>query len=151
MSKEKKSIISTIFTDAQLKKLNFTPEEIEAIEDAEAISQMIDILPDEEKDMDAFYAKLAQTFPLNIGFEETYKRFADLSFSDPKFFEQIIAMSLLLDTIEDVPQASAQKVSLAEIAKEKKSQSTAEKQAKMKRVDDAIKAIAANAVVSKKK
>ena len=151
MSKEKKSIISTIFTDAQLKELNFTPEEIEAIEDAEAISQMIDILPSEEKDMDAFYDKINATFPPSSDIESTFNKYVELSKTDPKFFEQIIAMSLLLDTIEDVPQASAQKVSLAEIAKEKKSQSTAEKQAKMKRVDDAIKAIAANAVVSKKK
>ena len=52
-----KPIISTLFTDKELKELNFSPKEIAEIEEAEIISQIADIMPSTEQEMDAFFAR----------------------------------------------------------------------------------------------
>lgn len=139
---DNKSIISTLFTDKELAELDFTPEEIETIETAEAISQAVDVMPDSDKELDAFFEKYDATFPPSVDVEATFNKFMNLPKTDPKFFEQIIAMSALIDTVEQVPPAETSKVSLAEIEQLKNSMQDEEKQAKLAEIDAMVKKLA---------
>ena len=125
-----------------LKLKDFTPEEIEILETAEAICMANDVMPDSEKDMDAFFDKFDATFPPSADFEGTLKKFMNLQNTDPKFLQQIIAMSALLDTVEEVPAAETQKVSMADIEKEKAAVTKKEKKAKFDRIDAMLKRLA---------
>ena len=127
---ENKSIISTMFTDKELAELNFTPEEIEILENAEAICQANDVMPNSDKDMDAFFAKFDAIFTPSEDIQGTFDKFLNLQKTDPTFFHQIIAMSALLDTVNEVPPAETQKVSIADIEKEKAAITTAEQKAR---------------------
>ena len=136
MSKNnEKSIISTLFTDKELKELNFTPEEIEAIENAEAINQMVELMPSTEKDIDAFFAKFDAVMHNGNSMEEIYMNFLNLAKTDPKFFNQILAMNMLIDEVEEVPEAKQEKVSLDDINKEKLSQEMAARKAQFDAID----------------
>ena len=141
---ENKSIISTVFSEKELAELNFSEEEIAEIEEAELICQAADVAPSTEKELDAFYAKLEATFPPSEDVEGTFNKFMDLQKTDPKFFEQIVAVSALIDTVEEVQPAETQKVSLDEIKAVQTAQSDEAKQAKFARIDAMIKSIAAN-------
>lgn len=139
---EEQSIISTLYTKEQLKKFNFTPEEIEVIEEAELIRRTADLMPDTEEELDAFYAKLAATFPPSSDLKATYDKYLNLFKTDRKFVEQILAMSVLLDTVEDIPQAKTEKVTASDIKKEKVAQTTAAKKAKFAKMDSLLKELA---------
>lgn len=139
---ENKSIISTLFTDKELAELNLTPEEIEVLETAEAVSQAADIVPESEKDLDVFFEKYDATFPPSTDFEATVNKFRDLEKTDPKFFQQIVAMSALIDTVEEVPPVETEKVSLAEIEKEKAAIVGEEQKAKLAEIDAILKQLA---------
>ncbi len=128
---ENKSIISMIFTDKELAELNFTPEEIGNIERAELISQMAAILPDSEKEMEAFFAKCEATFPPSTDAMATAQKYAELQKTDPEFLSQIIALSGLIDEVEEIKPAETEKISLADIEKEKATIADEEKQAKL--------------------
>ena len=82
---ENESIISTMFTEKELAELKFTPEEIEALENAELISQAADFMPNSEKDMDAFFEKYDKTFPPSDDMFGTFKKFVELQKTDPDF------------------------------------------------------------------
>ncbi len=127
---ENKSIISTMFTDKELAELNFTPEELETLETAEAICQANDVMPDDDKDMEAFFEKFNTLFAPSEDVQGTFEKFLNLKKTDPKFFEQIVAMSALLDTVEEVPEAGTEKVSMADIEKEKAAVATADQKAR---------------------
>ena len=139
---EEKSLISSMFTEKELKELDFTPEEIEILETAEAICMANDVMPDSEKDMDAFFDKFDATFPPSADFEGTFKKFMNLQNTDPKFLQQIIAMSALLDTVEEVPAAETQKVSMADIEKEKAAVANEDQKARFARIDAMLKKLA---------
>ena len=143
MSKENKSIISTLFTDAELKELEFTPEEIADIEEAETASSIIDIMPSSDKDMDAFFEKFDAMFPANESAEpvEVYNRFMELGEKDPTFQSQIVTMMFILDQVEDAPEAATEKVSLADIEKEKAAELDDERKAKIARFDALLKSV----------
>lgn len=141
---ENESIINSLFTDKELEELEFTPEEIEIIETAELVSQLSDSIPDSDEKLDKFFDKFEKTFPPSEDMVETMKRFMSLSESDPEFFSQIIAYNTLIDTVEEVPEATAEKVSLADIKKEKNIQIDAERKAKFARIDAMLEQLAKN-------
>lgn len=141
MSKENKSIISTLFTDAELKELEFTPEEIADIEEAETAGSIVDIMPSSDKDIDAFFDKFDAMFPADDKAEpvEIYNRFMELGEKDPTFQAQIVSMMFIIDQVEDVPEAVTEKVSLADINKEKASELDEAQKAKIARFDALLK------------
>lgn len=143
MSKENKSIISTLFTDAELKELEFTPEEIADIEEAETAGSIVDIMPSSDKDMDAFFDKFDAMFPADDKAEpvEIYNRFMELSEKDPTFQAQIVSMMFIIDQVEDVPEAVTEKVSLADINKEKAAELDEAQKAKIARFDALLKSV----------
>ncbi len=142
VNNENKSIISSLFTEAELAELNFSAEEIEAIENAEMISRAADVMPNSEKEMDAFFNKFDATFPPSADIEGTYQKFVDLAKSDPVFFNQIVAMHGLVDVVEEVPPAETSKVSLDEIKMEQSLQLDEEKKAKLARLDAVLEKLA---------
>ncbi len=141
MSKENKSIISTLFTDAELKELEFTPEEIADIEEAETAGSIVDVMPSSDKDMDAFFDKFDAMFPADDKAEpvEIYNRFMELGEKDPTFQAQIVSMMFIIDQVEDVPEAVTEKVSLADINKEKAAELDEAQKAKIARFDALLK------------
>lgn len=136
---ENKSIISTMFTDKELAELDFTPEEIEILENAEAICQANDVMPNDDKSIDAFFEKFDAIFTPSEDLQGTYDKFLNLQKTDPTFFHQIIAMSALLDTVNEVPPAETQKVSMDDIEKEKAAVATEEQKAKFAQIDAILK------------
>ncbi len=139
---ENKSILSKVFTDKELAELDLTPEELENLEIAEAICQANDVLPDNEKDIEAFYAKFDALFAPSEDVQGTYDKFVNLKKTDPKFFEQIVAMSALLDAVDEVPPAETSKVSLDDIEKEKTAVANEEQKAKFAEIDAMLKKLA---------
>lgn len=136
---KEKSVISTLFTEKELAELQFTPEEIEMIEDAENMCDMIDLLPDSEKDIDAFFKKFDTHIYSGNTAEEIAGNFFKLAETDPKFFNQVISLSLLLDEIEEVPEAKVEKISSSQLSNVKLSAETAKRKAefdKLKKVLD---------------
>ena len=132
------SIISKLFTEKELKELNFSPEEIADIEAAEQSCELIDAMPNSDKEMDAFFDKFAAMFPPSENPTETYEKFMKLAETDPKFQKQIFSMMFILDTVEDVPPAKAEKISLADIEAEKHAVVSDEK---MKKIEEFRKKI----------
>ena len=126
-----KSIISKLFTKKELKELNFSPEEIADIEAAEQACELIDVMPNTEKEMDSFFDKFEAKFPPSTNPTETYEKFMKLAETDPKFQAQIFSMMFILDTVEEVPPAKAEKISLADIEAEKEIQLSDEKKQKL--------------------
>lgn len=141
MSKENKSIISTLFTDAELKELEFTPEEIADIEEAETAGSIVDIMPSSDKDIDAFFDKFDAMFPANDTATpaEIYNRFVGLCEKDPTFQAQIVSMMFIIDQVEDIPEAVTEKVSLDDINKEKAAELNEAQKAKLARFDALLK------------
>ena len=128
-----------MFTDKELAELDFTPEEIEILENAEAICQANDVMPNDDKSIDAFFEKFDAIFTPSEDLQGTYDKFLNLQKTDPTFFHQIIAMSALLDTINEVPPAETQKVSMDDIEKEKAAVATEEQKAKFAQIDAILK------------
>lgn len=134
-----KSIISTLFTEKELKELDFTAEEIEMLEAAEETSQLLDVLPSTEKEVDEFFAKFDAEFAPNENAAAVMQKFLELPQHDPKFFNQILAMNLLIDEVEEVPEAKQEKVSLDDINKEKTAQAVKARKAQFAAIDEALK------------
>ncbi len=139
---ENKSILSTVFTEKELAELDFTPEELEIVETAEAICQASDVMPDDEKEIDAFFEKFDAVFAPSEDLEGTFNKFMNLQKTDPKFFDQIVSMSALLDTIDEVPPAGTEKVSIADIEKEKSAVLNEAQKAKFAEIDAILKQLA---------
>ena len=132
------SIISKLFTEKELAELNFSPEEIADIEAAEQACELIDVMPNSEKGMDAFFDKFEAMFPPSENAAETYEKFMKLGETDPKFQAQIFSMMFILDAVEDVPQAKTEKISISDIEAEKQSVASDEK---MKKIEEFRKKI----------
>lgn len=135
------SIISQLFTEKELAELNFSPEEIADIEEAEQTCELLDVLPSEDKDMDAFFDKFEQMFPPSANPAETYEKFMSLAKSDPKFQAQIFSMMFMLDIVDDIPASTTEKISLSEIQAEKETQITNEKKQKLEEFRNKINSI----------
>ena len=117
---ENKSIISTIFTEKELAELNFTEEEIADIEEAELICKTADLVPDSEKELDAFYDEVEKLFSSSNNPAEVFEAYKNKINTDKKFAERFLAISTLIDTVEVLPESTTEKVSLSDIKDEKK-------------------------------
>ena len=138
-NKENKSVISSLFTQAELDKLNFSAEEIEAIEEVEEAGQALSLLPDSEKEMDAFFARVEKEFPLNKSFDETFNHYQELMQKDPEFIGKIVVVSALLDEVQQVPPPKTEKISLDEINAENQLKAKAEQKQKFAAIDAVLK------------
>ena len=138
------SIISSLFTEKELEELNFSEEEIANIEEAELISRAADLAPSTEKELDAFYEKLHTLFPATDSPEKILETYVNLEKTDPKFLAQFVAMNALIDTVEEFPPATAEKISLEEVAAEKDSIEKEETDAKLARVKAILDSITEN-------
>lgn len=116
---ENKSIISTIFTEKELAELKFTPEEIADIEEAELVCRTADLVPNSEKELDAFYAEVDALFSSSEDPNVVFENYKNKINSDQKFAERFLAINTLIDTVEEVPEATTAKVSLDDIKNEK--------------------------------
>lgn len=81
------------FTEDELEKLNFTPEELEILESASAYTQTVDMLPD---DPNYLVEKVETNFPENMTADEVFEKLGSLCESDPDFITQLIASQELL-------------------------------------------------------
>ena len=103
------------FTEEELKKLNFTEEELNILEDASAYAETADILPDNP---DTFVNKLDKEFPSEDP-NKVFEKLAELAKKDSNFVNQILAVIELTGSARDDVAANPQveKVSLGEINK----------------------------------
>ena len=138
---ENKSVISELFTPEELEVLKFTDEELDAIETAELAGKALDVMPDSDAEMDAFFARIEKEFPAGKTFEETMNHFKTLAENDKMFIQQIMAMSAIIDLVEEEPETGTSKVSAAEITKAKKAEITAAQKAKFAAVDKILKSL----------
>ena len=130
------NVISSLFTQKELEELNFSAEELEALEDAELLSRVLDNLPNDEKHYDAFFKKFDEYFPLDkMSTKEVLAKYEELLKKDPKFIEQYISMSVVIDEVSEFPPAKTEKVSLNDI----KEQKDTDKIARLKAMLDSIK------------
>lgn len=139
--KEKDFNISSIFTEKELAQLNFTEEELADIMAAEAMGEFVDIMPNGDKEMDEFFTKFEALFRTGEPAPVVYQRYMDLAKTDPKFQAQIVAMTFLLDQIEEVPESKTEKVSLEDIKKEQESQLSDERKQKIAEFDRILKSM----------
>lgn len=114
---ENKSLISEMFTPEELAELKFTAEEIEILEGAEAMNRALKIMPDSEKEMDEFFARVEKEFPAGRPPEETFAHYQELMKTDIDFIGKMVTMSALVDEVEQVPPPTSEKVSADEINK----------------------------------
>ncbi len=87
------------FTEEELKKLNFTQEELDILADAEGYAQTADLLPE---DIDPILDRIDKEFPNGKDFDGTFKRLAELAKNDPKFYAQVIALSTLVGDCKEM-------------------------------------------------
>ena len=136
---ENQSIISSLFTEKELAELNFTNDEIEAIEEVEAAKQALAILPSTEKQMDAFFDRVAAECPAGKEFNETFNHYLELSKTDPKFISQIVSMSAIIDTVTPIEESKTEKISLDELNQEKNRQISNSQKEKFAAIDAVLK------------
>ncbi len=137
---QQKSIISELFTDAELAELNFTQDEIDAIEEAELVSKLADVLPSTEEGAEALIQRIDKEFPTEDP-QDVYDRFNKLVETDPVFINQIIAYGNLMDQVTEVPPPSTEKIDLSEVANLKKELKEQDLQEKLNSVLAQIKDI----------
>ena len=131
-------------TDAQPYKVSqediefygYTPEEVAIIEQAENLSRVVDYIPADEKSYKAFVDKFNTVVPENP--VEAYKVLATMADTDPEFLTQILAISAVLDGIEEMPAPQVESVSVESIKKLQTDINDAETSAKLKAYMDDI-------------
>lgn len=136
---QEKSIISQVFTDKELEELGFTEEEISDIEAAETFSKIADVLPDSDDALDKLFERIDKEFPDDAEPEKVVERYKELSKSDPKFLDQILAIEFLISQVTPVPEPKTEKVSLDAIESIQKGIEESEKNEKYKAILEAIK------------
>lgn len=137
MEKKEKSVLEKLFSKKELEELNFSEEEIEAIEDAEAICEVADHLPANEKALEKILDKIDSTFPNDN--EQILLKLKEVSEKDPKFFDEIVMLGYLFDQVEQVPPPETNKVSLEDIANVTAAVAAEDKNAKLAAILDALK------------
>ena len=95
METEKNSFLP--FTEEELKKLNFTPEELEILEDASAYSQTVDMIPE---DFDTFANKVNDTFSDEDDANKTFEKIGNLCSTDQDFINQMIALQEVYSAVK---------------------------------------------------
>ena len=78
------------FTEEELKKLNFSQEELDILADAESYAQTAELLPE---DVDPILDRIEKEFPNGKDFDGAFKKLAELAQKDPKFYAQILALA----------------------------------------------------------
>lgn len=103
----------------EMRKLGITEDEIETLQNADAIKQTVDMLP-AEKDLPKFMAKVKELFAgKNPGQE--IMNFLHLAETNPEYFLQIFALFEVLDIHENVPaDVKVEKISRTDIETEDK-------------------------------
>lgn len=119
-----------LFTEEELKKLNLTPEELANLEAADAFCDTAELLPDDEKGMDAFFDKIEKTFPND--FQGAFEKLGEVAQKDPAFFRQLLALNSILNDVEEVPPARVEKINPNLVKK-------AQADEKLKAILDALK------------
>lgn len=87
------------FTEEELKKLNFTQEELDILADAEAYTKTAELLPE---DIDPILDRIDKEFPNGKDFDGTFKKLDEIAKSDPKFYTQIVALSTLVGDCKEM-------------------------------------------------
>lgn len=94
---------------AEMKKLGISEEEIETLQNADAIKQTVDMLP-AEKDMAKFMAKVRQQFAGKDTGKEIME-FLALAEKNPEYFLQIFALFEVLDIHDnEAPEVKIEKI-----------------------------------------
>lgn len=88
----------SLFTEEELKILGLTPEENEALLDADSIAKTADLLPEEP---DGILDEIDSKFESN-DVNEILATFNDLAESNPEFIKNIIAMNEIFADVKDV-------------------------------------------------
>jgi hypothetical protein len=107
---------STTFTEEEEAYLR-TIGEYDAINDAIALAETVDLLPD---DPQVLLDRIDKEIPDD--FVEGVAQLVKIAKKDPKFFNQIVALLEVLseaEEVEDASEGSVEKVSLADIEQEK--------------------------------
>ena len=108
----------------EMRKLGLTDDELDTLQNAEAIVQTVDFLPD-GKDLGKLATYIAKLFPgKNVGEEIT--NFFNLAEKNPDLFLQIAMFYKVLEIEKNTPVAVAEKISLADIEAEKDNQNKEE-------------------------
>ncbi len=98
----------------EFKEDGLTDEEIELLEDTFALSQTVDLLPD---NIESFIREYEQKVPSgkNHGVREVF----ELAHKDPEFFKKMIALDIALaEEVEDEPIAPQKKTIITELSDE---------------------------------
>lgn len=102
---------------AKMRELGLTDEELEVLQNANVVAETVDMIPD-GNDLDKLAQKIRKIFAgKNVGKE--INDFFALAQKDPQLFNQIVLLYEVLDMHQELPSASTQKVSLADIDAEK--------------------------------
>ena len=107
-----------LFTEEELKALNLTAEELSILQAGVAEADTADMLPESEKDADKLFAKIEKTIPNTSDMKEGFEKLIEIVKKDPKFLEQILTLYNLVNSVEVLPEATTEKVSLDAIKNE---------------------------------
>lgn len=136
---QEESVLSKIFTEKELEELSFTDEEIEAIESAETLSKIADVLPEDEMGITKIFEKIDKEFPDEMTPAEMVAKYEELAHKDLKFIDQLFAISYVISYVTPVPEPKTEKVSLDAIESIQKTIAESEKNEKYKAILEAIK------------
>ena len=102
-----------MLTQEDYEALGLTPEQIELFEDANAIAESVDMLPDDPMVMiDKIETKMPD------GFEAGMKYLDNLAQENPEAFAKLITMTALVSHVEPAPQTEVVDPDLAKLSPE---------------------------------
>ena len=117
MEKIKKVEKPALLTAEEIAKAKITPEELAILEAADAFCDVVDLLPSDEKGMDAFFDKMDKTFPND--FEGAFNKLGEVAQKDPNFYVQLLALTTILNDVVEEEPAKVEKVKTNIIKKAK--------------------------------
>lgn len=107
-----------LFTEEEIKVLNLTQEELSILQAAMADADTVNKLPDSEKEEDKLFAKIEKKIPNTSDMKEGFEKIIEVSKKEPDFLEQILTLYTVVNSVEELPPPTAEKVSLEDIANE---------------------------------
>lgn len=115
-------IEQNLFTEEELKILNFSDEELDLLLEADATVKTFDMI---SGDVEKIFKRIDKEFP-NDGVK-TLEKFTELCKTDPKFITQLIAMNEVFSEVKPEVQGEAkvEKISTTDIQKSKTSDNIA--------------------------
>lgn len=102
-----------MLTQEDYEALGLTPEQIELFEDANAIAESVDMLPDDPM---AMIDTIEQRMP--DGFEAGMKYLDDLAQNNPEALAKLMTMTALVSHVEKEPEAEVVDPVLARLSEE---------------------------------